>query len=94
MRLSRDGDVLADLVDDEDDVLLAALRPDDVDHLLDALIFELEEALVLEENDLASGNSAGYISWAIFGIRPSMASGLFCTSRPGQCRAMAAATLS
>ncbi|MNL65570.1 hypothetical protein D3C87_1899170 [compost metagenome] len=32
---------------------------------------------VLDEKDLASGKSVEYISWAIFGISPSMASGLF-----------------
>ena len=39
------GNVLADFVDDEDDVLLTTLLADDVDHLLHALVFELEEAL-------------------------------------------------
>ena len=38
------GHVLTDFVDDEDDVLLAALFADDVDHLLHALVFELKEA--------------------------------------------------
>jgi len=33
------GDVLADFVDDEDDVLLAAFFANDVDHLLHALVF-------------------------------------------------------
>ena len=36
---------MADFVDDKDDVLLAALFADDVDHLLDTLVLELEEAL-------------------------------------------------
>ncbi len=37
------GDVLTDLVDDEDDVLLAALLADDVDHLPHPLVLELKE---------------------------------------------------
>jgi hypothetical protein len=37
------ADILADLVDDEDDVLLARRLADDVDHLLDAIVHQVDD---------------------------------------------------
>ncbi len=37
--------ILTDLIDDEDDVLFAALGTNNIDHILDALVFELEKTI-------------------------------------------------